>query len=137
MSVRFRIISSAKFAHFKVSGNITTIEEILCKGTSLFTDEDWENGFNVLLDYRDVSQMDIYGSDVRQLVFQDKKNSHLFDKSRFAVVAVKDFVYGLARMWEILSEHTRIECRVLRNIDKALDWLGYSPEILYSVDFYS
>jgi hypothetical protein len=134
-TVQYGITPSIKLAYVKFWGHLT-IEDLLVKGNSFLNDEDWENGFDILLDYREVTQLDVYGKDVQKIVANDMMNEHFFDKSRCAVVAEKDFVYGLARMWEAFSEQTKIKSKLFKDMDNALDWLGLSPKDLNSVKFH-
>ncbi len=79
---------------------------------------------NILCDYREVTELDVNSEDVNRIVAQDKRQEPLFDKSKCAVVTTDDLVYGMSRMWEILSDDTRLTTEVFRDINDALKWLG-------------
>ena len=133
MSIQYRIIREQKLAYIKCWGMVTT-EEILLEGTKLFSDEDWENGFNLLLDYREVTETDLCSQGIMKIVIQDKQNEFLFDKSKCAVIADKDILYGLSRMWELLSIENKGEKMVFRDVNDALSWLGLSSEFLDQIE---
>jgi len=44
--------------------------------------------------------------------------------SRRALVVASDVVFGMARMYQILTEPSPDEFELFRDFDKALDWLG-------------
>ena len=46
---------------------------------------------------------------------------------RCAVVAERPLAIGFARMFELLTNHPRVEIRVLRSCDDALEWFGCRP----------
>ncbi len=97
-------------------------------GAKLFADPNWKNGYNLFGDYRDVTHFNPSVDDVQKLVAQDKSLNPHFDKSRFAMVAYKDIVFGIIRMWELLSIDNIIEARIFRDLDEALQWLHFSPK---------
>ena len=134
MPIRHKIIPSAKIAYAKAWGTLA-LEEILREGNNLFSDEGWEDGFDVILDYREAVKMDLNMEDVRQIVRQDKVNNTHLKGCRCAVVANGDHAYGLSRMWQMMSDgETNVDAMVFRDISQALDWLGLAPEILDSLD---
>ncbi len=44
--------------------------------------------------------------------------------SRWAVVADKEVMFGMARMYAIIRDRAPFEIRVFREIDAARDWFG-------------
>ncbi|WP_240923959.1 hypothetical protein [Mariprofundus ferrooxydans] len=44
--------------------------------------------------------------------------------SKGAIVVASDTVYGLARAYTTFARETRIDSRVYRSIDEAIEWLG-------------
>ena len=48
---------------------------------------------------------------------------------KYAIIASSDVSYGIARMFEMISEHAiRAVVRVFRDWDSALKWLGRDPD---------
>jgi hypothetical protein len=48
---------------------------------------------------------------------------------RCAVIASKDSVYGMSRMWEILSSERSQHICVFRQMNDAITWLGSIMEV--------
>ena len=123
MSLKYKIIPDLKIAYLKATGKVTA-DEIITEGARMFADSEWNNGFHVLLDYRGITDLIAKTSDIEKIVHQDKRNEHLFNKSKCAIVAGSDFVFGLSRMWEALSGNTKITTMVFRSIEDSLKWFG-------------
>ena len=49
-------------------------------------------------------------------------------------MANSDLVFGLSRMWEMLSADTKLTKRVFRNINDAIIWIGLDLDILDSMN---
>ena len=52
----------------------------------------------------------------------------LIGDGRCAVVACKDSVYGMSRMWEIISSERSQHIYVFRQINDAVTWLDNTPK---------
>ena len=123
MTIRYKIFPDLEILYIGGTGNVTT-DEITTTGAKVFAESEWTNGFNILIDYREISKFEVKAEGVHKIINQDKANKHLFDQSKCAIVADSDLVYGLSRMWEILSEDSKIPTMIFRNIEDALQWLG-------------
>ena len=132
MPVKYKIVSDQKFVYVKATGEVTA-DEIMIEGARMFTDSEWINGFNILCDYRKITEFDLKSSDLSQIVEQDKNNEPLFDKSKYAIVADSDLVFGISRMWEILSENNLITTMIFRNTIDSLRWLNLEESVFQSV----
>ncbi len=95
----------------------------MTEGAKLFAETEWQNGFNVLCDYRKITEFHLDTEDIRTVVDQDKKHEYLFDQSKCAIVGKNDLIFGYARMWEIFSQDTDIDIMVFRDINEAIIWL--------------
>jgi hypothetical protein len=129
MPILYRIVSDKKVAYIKASGKIT-VDEIMIEGARMFAETEWENGFNVLCDYREATEFEPIKEDIQRISDQDKAHEPLFDKSKCAIVATSDLVFGLSRMWEILSHNTNLTTNVFRDIREAIDWLEMDMDFL-------
>jgi len=94
----------------------------------MFAEAEWKNGFKILCDYRKITKFDLNLEDVKKVVMQDKKHELIFDQSKCAIVADADIVYGLSRMWEILSENNNLSKKIFRKINDAKTWLGLESD---------
>jgi hypothetical protein len=129
MPILYRIFPDQKVAYIKAWGK-TTIDEIMIEGARMFAETEWENGFNILCDYREITEVNPTYQDIEKIVDQDKRNEPLFDNSKCAVVAKNDLIFGLSRMWEILSENTNLKKMVFKDINEARSWLGLEVDFL-------
>jgi hypothetical protein len=79
-----------------------------------------------ILDFSGVAEFEVSSEAIRQVAAA----SPAFPPGYMLVlVTPKDFIYGLARMFQILSEKTRPELQVVRTMDEAYRLLrGESPE---------
>jgi hypothetical protein len=104
---------------FSTLEGIVTGEEALNHEEHLCHDPDFEPNFSQLFDCRHVTQVEVTGDFVHFIAMKSPFSS----KARRAIVADKDFVYGLARMYQILKGDTQ-EIRVFREMEEARRWLG-------------
>jgi len=129
MPILYRIIPDKKIAYIKASGKVNA-DEIMIEGARMFAETDWENGFNILCDYREITEFDLSNEDIKKIANQDKVHEPIFDKSKCAVVATSKLIFGLSRMWEIFSEDTSLTTMVFRDIREAIDWLEMDIDFL-------
>lgn len=132
MPIIYRIIPEQKISYIKAWGKIS-VDEIILEGARMFSEKEWENGFNILCDYREIIEVISKSEDIMEIVEHDKKNEPIFNKSKCAIVAKSDLIFGLSRMWEILSEDTKLTKMVFRDIKDAKRWLGLSLDSLDSI----
>lgn len=105
---------------------ILTKEDILGHMNRLSTDPDFDPNFCQLLDFTNLTAVEIGPDDVREFAQRDIFSSD----SRRAFVVKDDLHFGLARMFGIHRElRGEMGIRVFRNFDEAMDWIseGKSP----------
>jgi len=129
MPILYKIVPDKNFAYVKASRKVT-VDEIMTAGARMFAEAEWANGFNILCDYRETTEFNLSNEDIQRVVAQDKAHEPNFDKSKSAIVATSDLVFGLSRMWEILSENTNLTTMVFRDIHKAIAWLKIDMDFL-------
>lgn len=79
-----------------------------------------------LIDFTAVQQFEI-GFDEMSIVTARCNSQMCRNLMRCAVVAQRPLAIGIARMFELLTNHPRVEIRVLRSCADALDWFGWRP----------
>lgn len=91
---------------------------------SLFERDDLPDPFRELYDSRGVGRFTLSPDGVRAIVEMVAKRSR-FDGARFAVVADRDLVYGMARLTSLLSEGlgSKFDFKAFRDIEAAESWL--------------
>jgi len=114
-----------KLAQINARGRVNVLElkEIFMNTVG---HEDWQSGFNMLCDYSEIEDFDVSSQDVNDITEWQISIDALIGNGRCAVVASKDSVYGMSRMWEILSSERSQQICVFRKIDDAFSWLGYA-----------
>ena len=93
--------------------------ELLAHVRSLIADPRFARNFHQLIDLRDVTDVQITASCIREMVRLNPFGAG----ARRAVVVTNDVVFGMARMYQILSDESPDELQIFRKMDDALQWL--------------
>jgi len=99
---------------------ILTMAEILAHQKKLGNDPDFDPGFSQLIDFSQVSELDLDASDIRVLA----QRSIFSPRSRRAFIMPTELAYGLGRMYGMLRESAGEHgIGVFRDLEEALDWI--------------
>lgn len=123
MPISYSIDASRGVVLTTASGALTDPELLEHKRT-LTRDQQFRPGMVELSDVRGVERLDVTAEGVRQFVAQDAQDSDRLSGYRLAIVASQDLVFGMARMYEILTEKNALRVRIFRDMDEARVWLG-------------
>lgn len=106
-----------------IAGEVTESE--LAGAADRYFSESWAALPLGLLDLREVVATDVSASLIREAATRaaSQVDPHL-ESGKFAIVAPRDFLFGMARMYEILRSDSPVEVRVFRDRQEALLWLG-------------
>jgi len=99
---------------------VLTKEDIWGHMDRLSNDPDFNPEFSQVMDFRQITALEVEPEDVRQLA----QRNIFSPRSRRAILVKDDLQFGLARMFEIhreLKGETGI--RVFRTFDEAMDWI--------------
>ncbi|KPJ99887.1 MAG: hypothetical protein AMJ60_03465 [Desulfobacterales bacterium SG8_35] len=123
MSHSIKIDKERKLARITASGKVNVLE---LKAIFIETvrHEDWQSGFNMLCDYSKIEDFDVTPRDIEEITHWQTSIDPLIGKGRCAVVASKDSVFGMSRMWEILSSDSSQQICVFRQMNNAVLWLA-------------
>jgi len=91
---------------------------------TLASDPGFKPDFNQLCDFRDVTEVRADAAAIRELAALNPFGAG----ARRALVVSSDVVFGMARMYQILTETSPDEFEVFRDLDEALKWLGVADE---------
>ena len=70
-----------------------------------------------------------------ELIAEYCKSSSIVNQGAIvALVASQDLIYGLSRMWQVLSEGTNWETMVFRNREDAEAWIKERVKEKYGID---
>ena len=90
----------------------------------IFSHTDWQPGFDILCDYSRIEDFDVTYQDINDLSEWHTSIDAMIGEGRCAVAASKDALYGITRIWEILSSESLQHICVFRQIKDAVLWLG-------------
>lgn len=76
-----------------------------------------------LVDTRPLEVLSVTRAGINRLITLADENDDIFAVSRWAVVADRDAVYGMARMYELLRERASYEVRVFRSLEDGTAWV--------------
>ena len=118
MPAEFRIDRSRKMV-FSSARGVVTDQEVLAHQDRLRNDPDFEPSFWQFIDFTHATQVDLSVKTIRILAQRNPFGKH----SRRAFYAHNNVVYGLARMFQILTDHHKDELNVYRDISDARKFL--------------
>jgi len=123
MCHNIKIDKENKLAQITARGkvNILELKEIFLE---IVGHDDWQAGFNMLCDYSNIEDFDVTTRDIDNITEWQSSIDALIGDGRCAVVACKDSVYGMSRMWEIISSERSQQICVFRQMNDAVTWLG-------------
>ena len=121
MPVSYQIDETEGIIRTKCAGNVT-LDEVIDHFGLLERDPKCPNHLDVLLDLSETTslpktdQLKAVSSEIGRI-----RKSVRFDAC--AIVACRDALFGMARMFEVLAEDLFRVTRVLRTLDEAEKWL--------------
>jgi hypothetical protein len=93
--------------------------------SEIFNHPKWKPGTYVLLDHRELLLSSFKTDDVRSVSRFVLKHTEKIGGGKWAFVISGNFAYGMARMWQIITEENApMEINILKNREKALEWLS-------------
>lgn len=99
---------------------VLTDRELLAHVRALTTDSRFAPHFRQLADLRDVTEVKFTASTIREMVRLNPFGAG----ARRALVVTSDELFGMARMYQLLTNESPDELRIFRKVDDALQWLG-------------
>lgn len=115
LDIRLRLVMT------RGSGTVT-LEDIWSHRRRLADDSRVTAGFAELTDLCDIEAMRLTSAELNQVVSQDQSPQG-FDTSPLAFVSGKPAVYGVMRMYSMLTERAGRRVGVFGTIDEALAWI--------------
>jgi hypothetical protein len=122
---------TARF-NIDVAGNLVTLElrdridlhQAVAVVADLIADDRLRQGPNALVDTTELDELDLTALDVRHLASIAGQADALWQGGRWAVVAPRDLIYGMARMYQLIRSEAPYEFEVFRTKEDASRWLG-------------
>ncbi len=115
-------IDSSLGVVFSTFQGVVTKEDISAQVHSFNVDPAFQPSFDHLIDTRGTARFDLSSKDMHTVSLHSAFN----EKSRRAVVAESDIMFGIGRMYQILREaHEKPDqVRVFHSMEEARRWLG-------------
>ena len=123
MCHKISIDANKKLARIIARGKVNVFElrDIYSK---LIMHSDWQAGFDILCDYRRIEDFDVTSQDIDEISEWQTSIDTKIGNGKCAVVASRDSVFGMSRMWEMISAERSQHICVFRELDDAVSWLG-------------
>jgi hypothetical protein len=107
---------------FSTATGVLTDEDLFSHQRRLRSDPAFDGNFNQLWDLREVSDVKVSSSTVRELA-----EARSYEPgARGALLAPRNVTYGLARMFQMLHDKAPEQTRVFRTLKEAEEWLAMS-----------
>jgi hypothetical protein len=117
------------------SGTVTSEEYLAALKAHLAQAKDKFQKYRYSLsDYTAVTKVEISSKDVELIAQLSKDAAVLNPDAVVAVVAPRDAAYGMARMWQILSDEAQWDIRVFRSTDDAKEWIVERVKERFGID---
>ena len=120
MPAVYRIDTSIPMIFSRAHGEITEAD-VLDHARRLSADADFQPGYNQLVDLLDITKIILSVADMHVIA---RRTAIFNEQSRRAIIARKDAVYGMARMYQMLRDEGPEEIMVFRDMPDARRWLG-------------
>jgi hypothetical protein len=78
---------------------------------------------NALVDLREASIRDLQAKVIRDLAVKFREMNLIGDRTKMAIAATNDVVFGMARIYGAVRSNSKLEARVFREITEARKWL--------------
>jgi hypothetical protein len=124
MAVTYSIEPGERIVYLTVTGESSLAEWEAAMSAAL-ADPAYQKGFNFLSDRRAQTNVPDTGFTKGAIAFFQAHSSE-FDGCRLAAVSDRDAVYGMSRMFAMLSEGTCVRVEAFRDYEDARRWLRES-----------
>jgi hypothetical protein len=130
--VGFQLEFDAHNKLIRLTANGEVSDQFLIEGITALTKCHAQYGScDCIVDYNGATEITVTPLGLRQLA----GTAPIFPMDCLTVhVAARDVMYGLARMFQILSSETRPNLRVVRNMDEALELIGVKSPTFVPID---
>lgn len=127
MAYTYVIDSEAGLVRITVTGRDTAADNAR-RIREIANDLAWSPGMDVLLDFTGAAEIDIAPAEMDAIAKMKVGIDALIGDGRLAIVADRDLIYGMSRMYEALAEgKISMKIRVFRDLREAEEWLGTGP----------
>ena len=126
MPISYRIDSDRGLVLTTASDSLT-VDELLAHKSALLEDEQFLPGFKELSDVRGVREMKLGFTEMQRLAGFDRDHKARLGDYKLALVVPKALIFGLARMYQQVTEENLPQVGVFHSVEDAAKWLGVAP----------
>jgi hypothetical protein len=91
----------------------------------IFSHPKWAPGKALLIDHSDLVLRFFQTEEVRSVSKMVINQTDIIGKGKWAIVVTGNFAFGMARMWQIITEEkVPMEISVFKDREKAIKWLS-------------
>lgn len=124
--MKYNITIQEDSGHFEVKtegkAEVSGFQSFL---NEIFTHPQWTPGTSLLLDHSDLVLRFFNTDEVRSVSNIVVNNSDRIGKGKWAFVISGNFAYGMARMWQIITEEKApMEINIFKDREQAVRWLS-------------
>ena len=123
MTTRYEYDPATRIVRIEISGEVGE-GELVDLAQKLASDESFAPGHGELVDLSDVRHTDVSAPVLRQVAGIFASTDRHATRTRVAVCAPADLVFGLSRMYEAFREPSGLQLRVFRTLGEAERWLA-------------
>lgn len=115
---------------FSRGWGVLTDEQIAAHAETLRSDARFDPGFRQIVDFRDLSDIRVSGTGVREVARQNPFRRN----ARRAFVVKSEEAFGLIRMFASYTDSSGDQFAIFRAIEPALEWIGLTPTTPWPVE---
>ena len=117
-------IDSAQSLVLTMATGVLTSKELLEHKERLVEDPQFRPDMLELSDVRDITGLEVTPEAIRQFVQKDADHAEKLGDHKMAIVVRTDIVFGMARMYEMMTSQNLPGVGVFRDLNEARKWLG-------------
>jgi len=117
------LIDQPRGVVFSRGCGVLTDEDLLAHGRVLRADARLTPGLRQIVDFRDVTKLDVTSEGVRK----SAKNNPFGPETRRSFVAPLDETVGMLRMFGVYMDADTSQFRIFRTLEPAMEWVGLDP----------
>lgn len=122
MPANVQIDPSRKFVTLDLRGSLDPAEAASAL-RSIITHPDLPMAPNGIIDTTELVDLNLQARDVRDLAAMAELSDERWRGGRWAVIAPRDLVYGMARMYQMIRSNAPYEIGVFRTREEGVSWL--------------
>ena len=128
MSVEYKYDEESNFLYYRFYG-VLTDDDLKQQAQAVVDDPKIKPGVKEIVDLRSVESVEASTDSIGEVINIDKEHMEKLAGQRTAIVAPRELLYGLSKIYEVLYELSQgpANIKVFRDITEARKWLLLDP----------